>query len=323
MKKFILNALLVAILCLLFQSCSHKINRIRVGYLPIAECLPLYVAKEKGFFEKYGLEVELVSESGGPSVFKELDAGSIDIGFSNVVTLIKHNNAGKNFISIFGATYETEININHAIFGRNDRITRLNDHSRFGINARNNIEELMLLHFLEGRGINLSRDLLTHFVEIPFPQMLSSLGNKNIDFACVVEPAITIAKNDSSSFLYMGNHYSSSKSSKVLVATYVSKETTLDLRKSEIDNFILAMTESTTFINSFNSNSRDFIKKYSKIDDKLLNKISLPEFSAKIDETSLNEIIEMMYSETLNFNKSFILNPENRISTVKLIYRNE
>ncbi len=323
MKKLTL-LILSALLFFGCNSCkTKKTNKIKVGYLAIAECLPLYVAKEKGFFEKYGLEVELVSESGGPSVFKELEAGSIEIGFSNVVTLIKQNNAGKEYKSIFGATYETATNINHAIYGRNNSLTLIDSNSKFGINARNNIEELMLLHYLKEKGITLNKNLLTHFVEVPFPQMLSSLKDNNIDYACVVEPLIAIAKDDTIQFKYTGNHYPSSEVNKVLVATYVSKNSTIEGRNEEIKNFIKAMAEATDYINNKNFDSRDFIKKYSKIDSKLLPKISLPEFSNIINETELSQIIELMYSKELNFNNSFITNPENKVNYSGLIYKSE
>jgi NitT/TauT family transport system substrate-binding protein len=323
MKKTVFYALAVLMLSTAFESCTTKSNKIKVGYLPIAECLPLYVAKEKGYFEKYGLEVELVSESGGPAVFKELEAGAIEIGFSNVVTLVKQNNAGKDYNSVFGATYETATNINHAIFGRKDSPISLDSNAKFGVNARNNVEELMLLHFLKGKGMTLNKKLLTHFVEVPFPQMLSSLRDKNIDYGCVVEPSITIAKNDTISLKYVGNHYPATESNKVLVATYVSKKSTINAKKKDIDSFIKAMSDATDYINGKNADPRDFIKKYAKIDEKLLPKISLPEFSAKIDETELSEIIELMYSTELNFNNSFIANPENKISATSLIFKYE
>src|ERR1035437_2857838 len=152
MTKITLKTVMVIVVSIiLLSSCKEKSKLINIGYLPIAECLPLYVAKEKGFFEKYGLEVELVSEPNGPTVFKELDAGAIAIGFSNVVALIKQTNAGKSYNSIFGATYETISNTNHSIFGRmNDKIAF--DKAIFGINAHKNIEELMLLSYLNSKG---------------------------------------------------------------------------------------------------------------------------------------------------------------------------
>lgn len=323
MNNAIFCALTVITLSSAFQSCKQEPNKFKVGYLPIAECLPLYVAKEKGYFEKFGLEVELVSESGGPAVFKGLENDAIDIGFSNVVTLVKQNNLGKDYKSIYGATYETETNHNHAIFGRKDTTSEINGDSKFGVNAWNNIEQLMLLNFLKQNGVALTKDLLTHIVEIPFPQMLSNLKDKNIDFACMVEPSITIAKRDTGELKYFGNHYQPSKANKILVATYVAKQSTIKEKREDVNSFIAAMALATKYINENNTESRDFIKKYSRIDEKLLSKISLPEFSNQIDESELSKIIQLMYNEDLNFDRSFISKPENIISASNLIFKNE
>ncbi|HMK24957.1 MAG TPA: ABC transporter substrate-binding protein [Chitinophagaceae bacterium] len=313
------SVLIIAVSIILFSSCKGKSKSIKVGYLPIAECLPLYVAKEKGFFEKYGLEVELVSEPNGPTVFKELDAGAIDIGFSNVVTLIKQTNAGKSYKSIFGATYETINNTNHAIFGRtNDKIDF--DKAIFGINAHKNIEELMLLSFLNSKGYIIDSSIQSRFKEIPFPQMLSSLKDKEIDYACIVEPGITIAKNDTSKYSYVGNHYSVDSNNKVLVATYVSTAKKISDNPKEIKKFIQAMQEATDYINNGNNDTRNFILTYSKLPENLLNKISLSEFSTMIDEKEFNKIIDLMYNPSLNVNNSFISNPSKKVDYNSIIF---
>lgn len=320
-NKGVILTMLVAAATLV--SCNQgENNKLKIGYLPIAECLPLYVAQEKGFFEKYGLEVELVSESGGPTVFRDLEANIVQIGFSNVVTLINQNNAGMDYKSIFGATYETSVNNNHAIISRRDSLSKISSAAKYCVNARNNIEELMLLNYLNKNGIPINNDLLTHIVAIPFPQMLLSLRDKSVDFACIVEPSITISKNDSI-FKYIGDHYPVNDFGKVLVATYVAQSKTIKERKEYIDKFILAMTEATNYVNTNNIDARDFIKKYSKIDDKLLSQISLSEFTDKIDESYLDKIIKLMYNDTLNFNKSFIQKPETIILPSSLIYKKD
>lgn len=289
-------------------SCTEKTKPIKVGYLPIAECLPLYVAKEKGYFEKYGLHVELVSEPSGPTVFKELDAGAIDIGFSNVVTLIKQCNSGKSYKSIFGATYETYKNTNHSIFGRKNDNSSL-EKSIFGVNAHKNIEELMLLNYLLTSGFVVDSSTQSRFKEIPFPQMLSSLKDKEIDFACIVEPGITVAKNDTINFKFIGNHYPVSKESKMLVATYVSTTNKISIKSNEINKFILAMTEATNYINEGNNDVRKFILTYSKISESLLTKISLPEFTTLIEEKEFDKLVDIMYNPKINMNNAFISNP--------------
>lgn len=313
-----LTILIVSIVSF-FSSCDTETKPIKIGYLPIAECLPLYVAKEKGFFEKYGLEVELVSEPNGPTVFKELDAGAIDIGFSNIVTLIKQTNLGKTYKSVFGASYETIINTNHAIFGRaNEKIPL--ESAIFGVNAHNNIEELMLINYLNSKGIKIDSTIQSRFKEIQFPQMLSALTDKEIDYACIVEPGIIKAKSDTIKYHYIDNHYPVKKDNKVLVATYVSTDANISENSEEIEKFIKAMQEATDYINKGNNDTRNFILTYSKIPESLLNQISLPEFTNKIDEIEFNKIVDLMYNPIINVNNSFIPNPSRKVDFNSINY---
>lgn len=50
---------------------------LKIGYLPLAAGLPLYLALEKGYFKQAGLNVEAIKLSGEQQVVKELMAGRI------------------------------------------------------------------------------------------------------------------------------------------------------------------------------------------------------------------------------------------------------
>jgi NitT/TauT family transport system substrate-binding protein len=318
------SALLIIFVCFSAIGCGPKAqnSHLKIGYLPIAECLPLYIAKEKGFFEKYGLEVELISISGGPTVFKELNANSIDIGFSNVVTLIQYNNAGENFKSVFGGTYETKENINHAIYKRKGYKDSLMTVSNFGLNAQNNIEELMLINYLEHKGINVTDSVRQKFQAIPFPQMLSSLREGTIDYACLVEPFISLARRDSQAFEYVGNHYTALKENKILVATYVASELMISKNKKQIEAFIKAMTEATEYIKNNEEECRIQLLKYSKITEAIVKEIGLPQFEVAISPDQLDIIIKLMYA-LKEKNSSFIKNPDKQVKADEMIFSNE
>ncbi len=64
--KRLITLLAMAILGItLLTSCARKSEKVKIGYIPIADCAQLYVAIEKGFFEQEGLEIELLGLAGG------------------------------------------------------------------------------------------------------------------------------------------------------------------------------------------------------------------------------------------------------------------
>jgi len=61
---------------------------IKVGYLPIYVDLPLFVAKDHGFFAKYGVEVELKRFESSPNIGTSIINGDIDAGASIATTVV-------------------------------------------------------------------------------------------------------------------------------------------------------------------------------------------------------------------------------------------
>ncbi|MEJ2042792.1 MAG: ABC transporter substrate-binding protein [Reinekea sp.] len=53
-------------------------NIIKIGYVPLLDCAPLIVAQEAGFFQKQGLDVDLVREHNWASIRDKLSLGLID-----------------------------------------------------------------------------------------------------------------------------------------------------------------------------------------------------------------------------------------------------
>lgn len=55
-------------------------EKVVVGYVAIMKFAPLYVAKERGIFEKYGLDVEVESVKSGTEIVAFLTEGKMDVG---------------------------------------------------------------------------------------------------------------------------------------------------------------------------------------------------------------------------------------------------
>ena len=81
-KKRLLTALTAFIAGLLF-SASHisaaELTRLRVGILLSGEFSITYIAQKKGFFQKYGLDTELIYFQGGSQVIQAMLGGDIPL----------------------------------------------------------------------------------------------------------------------------------------------------------------------------------------------------------------------------------------------------
>src|SRR6185312_3049836 len=95
---------LLGVFCILFAWANGvsaaELQKISVGYVPVADFAPLFVAKDKGFFEKHGLDVALTKILLASNVPGALVAGSLDIGMGTPPMLLVTNESGLDFQAI-------------------------------------------------------------------------------------------------------------------------------------------------------------------------------------------------------------------------------
>ena len=49
-----------------------------LGYIPLTDCAPLVIARERGYFERYGLDVSLSKETSWANIRDKLAIGIVD-----------------------------------------------------------------------------------------------------------------------------------------------------------------------------------------------------------------------------------------------------
>ncbi|MBD2393348.1 ABC transporter substrate-binding protein [Cyanobacterium aponinum FACHB-4101] len=179
----------------------EKIN-LNIGFIPLTDCAPLVIAKEKGIFAEYGLEeVNLVREDSWQHIArgvaeKRLDGAQMVAGMPLSMTvgaggkppipiitslvLSRNGNAitlGKKFQEM-GVT---------DVHGLREIIHQTPDtvHT-FGMVHPASMHNLMLRYWLASGGIDPDNDV--NLTVIPPPQMIANLKAGNIDGYCVGEP---------------------------------------------------------------------------------------------------------------------------------------
>lgn len=84
-----MKRILLLLLILAFASPAFAADKFRVGYVRVMDDAQAMVAYEGGYYEKYGLDAELVEFGSGTDLIKAIVGGQLDIGvlgFSNAFT---------------------------------------------------------------------------------------------------------------------------------------------------------------------------------------------------------------------------------------------
>lgn len=191
----------------------EKVN-LDIGFIPLTDCAPLVVAKEKGFFSKHGLNVNLCPESSWDAIAqgiasKRLDAAQMVAGMPlamtlgiegkpplPIITALVMNRNG-NAITLSKQLYQEGVHtlkdFKEAIGKTADKVYTL------GMVHPASMHNLMLRYWLAAGGIVPNQDIT--LTAIPPAQMVSNLKAGNIDGYCVGDPWNSRAVHENLGFI--------------------------------------------------------------------------------------------------------------------------
>ncbi|MBD2003963.1 MULTISPECIES: nitrate ABC transporter ATP-binding protein [Cyanophyceae] len=179
----------------------EKVN-LEIGFIPLTDCAPLVVAKEKGFFAKHGLEeVTLNREPSWKAIAEGVGTGRLDaaqmvagmpmsmtlggggkppVTICTALTLSRNGNAITLSKELYNQGVRTLADLKGAIAQNPDKVYN------FGVVHPASMHNLMLRSWLASAGIDPDRDV--NLTVVPPPQMVANLKAGNIDGYCVGEP---------------------------------------------------------------------------------------------------------------------------------------
>ncbi len=179
----------------------EKVN-LEIGFVPLAACAPLAVAKEKGFFAKHGLdEVNLVRETSWRGIVDGIAGGYLDaaqmpsgmpvwltlggadnrsIPVVSALTLTRNGNA----ITLAKRFYDEGV---YSLADFKQYLLRTRDQRHtLGMVHPSSMHNLLLRYWLAAGGID--PDIDVNLKTIPPAQMVVDLQAGSIDGYCVGEP---------------------------------------------------------------------------------------------------------------------------------------
>jgi NitT/TauT family transport system substrate-binding protein len=200
MKRFVLMAMLGA---MALAGSALAQTKIRLGYMPIAEETPKFVASERGIFKKHGLDVEMVRFESGPDMGTALLGGSIQVGMIGTPGLINAAVAGRPLVAIVdngsnkmgpsGFEYYTGL-----VVLENSPIKNIGDlkGKKVAVNvlkANSETQTVMQVRRWNrenpSKAIDINKDI--QMIIIPFGSMPAALERGIVDAASMVEPFMT------------------------------------------------------------------------------------------------------------------------------------
>jgi NitT/TauT family transport system substrate-binding protein len=226
---------------------------------------PLWVAKDKKIFEKYGLDVQLIFVGGGSLVAQMLAAGEIQVAAGAPAALVSLIAGGEKIVMFLGLsntspfTLVTQPSIKKAA----DLVGKKLGTARFG--GSSHISALIALEHL---GLNVKRDNIAILQTGLDPERMAALEAKGLDAAMLQRLPTKIMVGKGYTPLLNLNQAKVPYQNTVLAA----KKDFVSARSKVAENFTRAVVEGYGYV--FNKENKQAVKeviaknlRLSKIDD--------------------------------------------------------
>lgn len=172
-------------------SAAQAPNRLKVGFSPINEYTGLFVAKDQGFFQKRGLDVELQLIPVNATMPAALLSNSIQIGTPSITTTLQAVEGGMNLQFLCGAGVLSAAHPTIRMLARDGSgLGSVTDFKgrRVGVSALNATFHVIAREWLSKGGVDWKS---VSFVETPFTQMFDLLRGGQVDALVASDPALS------------------------------------------------------------------------------------------------------------------------------------
>jgi NitT/TauT family transport system substrate-binding protein len=164
-------------------------TQVRVVYIPIVDALPLFVAKDQGFFAKRDLDVTATAVANQGVVVSSLASKSAEIGFTVTISMLQAREAGLQMKAVAGAAaFPIPVPRNvgvvaktgSGIKGPADLVGK-----RVGVIGLRAFHHIMVQRWLAENGVDYNK---VRFAEVAFPLGPDLLKAGQVDAVVSVDP---------------------------------------------------------------------------------------------------------------------------------------
>ncbi|GAA2819730.1 ABC transporter substrate-binding protein [Saccharopolyspora taberi] len=263
---------------------------LRVGGLPTSELAPLHLAVQNGFFQREGLNVEIVNAADGTQALNSVIGGDYDITFSSYVPIFAAQASGVGQLKIVADCASAAPNTCVIMTwpGSPVRSPANLAGKRIAISGLGTISELMVKASMRANGVDFAR---VDWAPLGFPNIPNALKQHQVDAAFLVEPFLTLAARDANAVPVVDT--ATGPMENLPIGGYVSNAQFAEQNPKTVAAFQRAMDAAVTESRD-RSKIEPLLPKFAKIDAEVASVISLLQMNSRADVTRLERVPRLM-----------------------------
>jgi NitT/TauT family transport system substrate-binding protein len=264
------------------STASAPTGPLTVGIPPVTDIGNLYLAQSKGFFTSRGLTVKIVFLNGGAALIPAMEAGSVTMGQSNLVSVLQAQQQNLGIKCFAGAwrssprpqlslvvsgKYASSIKTPAGLAGKT-----------VAVNALNNSNQLVTDKYLKAHGVDPAS---IHFVGLPYPNMPAALSSGRVAAAITDEPFTTIVTTTQGSKILAAEPVEAI-APHALYSCWVAPSSWLSAHGEQAAKFVAAIDEANSYAATHPAYLRSILPKYTAVSARLAGHVTLPDFTTQI-----------------------------------------
>jgi NitT/TauT family transport system substrate-binding protein len=233
-------------------------ERIRIG-VPLFPTVsyPVFIAHEKGFFEKNGLKAEIIRINSEPTTYQALISGDIDATSGAPTGLVQSNLQGVPVVSL--GSWDNLVSYTVATREKIDHLSQLRG-KKVGVNRLGGKSSLIFRVMLEDAGLNPMKDVT-----------LLQLGGSQERLAALMRGGIDAAPVDFAfepKMKQMGFSLITGKKTPFMNGPITVKASSLQSNRPKWVRFVKSYLEATHYMTTNREGSVEVLKRVIQVDDK-------------------------------------------------------
>ena len=265
-------------------------TKLIVGYTPANAFMPAFVAKDKGFFAKRGLDVTLQTVPQGSTIAGAMAGGTMQVGTLTAPVYLLSVEGGIDTQIVAASTYQAKSNPTIALMARegsNIKSAADMKGKRMGVPGLNGVNHVVAMKWLENNGV--PRNQVT-YVETGFAQMGDLLKGSQVDLVVPVEPFITRLEQTKVGYQVTVPTITDS----YLESFYIMMRDFVQKNPKAARDFREALREAVAYIKSNEADARKTQVTYLKLPEAAAASIKLPTFAVDVKSEDVDFWVKLL-----------------------------
>jgi NitT/TauT family transport system substrate-binding protein len=264
-------------------------DNIRIGVIPAEIAGEIFYGIDAGFFAKNGLDVELQSFTNGAAIAAGVASGALDVGLSDLVSIISAHARGLPFGYLAPGMLQGEKRPAFAnIVAKDSDIHEAKDFNgkTFGTNGLKNIGQISAEVWIDNNG---GDSKTMKWIELPAPSIAPAIQQGTIQGAPVFEPVLSAAADGGNRVIYMDKK---ALAPVYLLSGWVATREWTAAHPGTAERFRTAIRQIAEWANKNQTLSAPILSKYTKIPTPIVDHMHRGEFAIRFDAAQIQPMID-------------------------------